>query len=144
MSFKENERSHEKCRQIHCAGCGKKDLKCFAVTSTIAEILKAEVFHCYDVANASYPTGVCGPCRNNLFIAKRGGIVPSSVHDRWNSLDYEQFRQPPRSGPCPSSCSLCKSGKFAAKSVEQKKQPDLPRLKTISEEGEEVEASISI
>ena len=134
------ERSHEDSRRIHCAACGKKDKKCFPVTDSIADILKEEVYQCYDANDASLPAGICGDCRKNLFRAKRGSVVPSAVRDRWSSMDFTKFRQPVRAGVCSSSCPLCKSSRFSFEKTENETQPDLPRIADDGTDEKEAEA----
>ena len=138
IRMSKRERTHEGCRKIHCAACGKKDIKCLPVTSSVEEAIKEEVYKCYNVTDSSYPSGVCGSCRTNLFLARKGKVVPAVLRDRWNSMDYSKYRPPVRNGTCSATCPLCKSGRYSAGNVESDDKPDLPRV--TADDGDDKEA----
>ena len=128
-------RSHAESRKILCAACGKKDLACFNVTPTIEELIRNEVSKLYHVDDIYFPCGICGSCRKWLFDSKKGKIVPETVRDRWNSVDFGEFKAPSRSSPC--SCNTCKRVRFTEVKLEKSAQVDLPRKpNTKSEEAE--------
>lgn len=129
-------KTHEQNRAVICAACGKKDLKCFKVTATIESLIQAEVFKGYSTADVYFPCGICSNCRSNLFASKKGGIVPEVLRDKWNSLDYNEFRAPSRSTPC--SCAICRRCRYKEANLEKTEQADLPRKP--KEEAEEAEA----
>ena len=119
-------RTHEQNRGLICAACGCKDLKGLIVTDSLEVAIKEEIFKDYDRRNNYYPNGVCNTCRTNLFKAKKGGVVPTALRDRWATIDYQEFRVPSRTAPC--SCAICKRARFSDVRLGQKTQPDLPRI----------------
>ena len=127
-------RSHEENRRVCCAGCGKKDTKCFNITPTIEALLKEEVYDGYNSSDCYFPSGICGVCRNNLFIARKGSVVPAAVRDRWNSMDYSKFRPPSRSTPC--ACQICQVVRFKWEKVEEGIKPEIPRIIETTNEAE--------
>ena len=128
-------RSHNENRAIICATCGKKDLKCFKVNTLIKSIIQSEIAKSYFVADIYFPSGVCSQCRKWLYASKKGQIVPETVHDRWNSINFEEFRPPSRSTPC--SCIICKRARFVEVKLDKADQADLPRKKNDDPEAEE-------
>ena len=118
-------RSHTECRKVLCAACGKKDNACFNVTPTIEALIQNEVSKLYRVEDTYLPNGVCGNCRKWLFSSKNGKIVPETVRDRWNTLDFNEFKAPSQSTPC--SCNICKRVRFTDVNLEKSAQVDLPR-----------------
>ena len=127
--------SHNENRAIICATCGKKDLKCFKVNSPIKSIIQSEIAKSYSVADVYFPSGVCSQCRKWLYASKKGQIVPETVHDRWNSIDFEEFYLPSRSTPC--SCIICKRARFVEAKLDKADQANLPRKKNDDPEAEE-------
>ena len=130
-------RSHDDNRLIVCATCGKKDTKCAKITPAIETIIRSEVNNAYSISDVYFPSGVCGQCRKWLFASKKGAVVPETVRDRWNSLNFAEFRPPSRSTPC--SCLVCKRARFTEGNLETSEQADLPRKQT--DEPTEAEAS---
>ena len=116
-------RSHNENRLIICATCGKKDTKCSKITPAIEHIIQLEVNKTYSISDDYLPCGVCGQCRKWLFASKKGVIVPESVRERWNSIDFSGFRPPSRSTPC--SCLICKRARFTGEKLEASEQADL-------------------
>ena len=112
-------KTHAENRKQHCAACGVKSPKCFPMTESIAQLVQQEVFSCYDSSDASFPCGICSTCRANLFVAKKGGVVPVAVRERWKALDYSRFRAPTRNGPC-TACSMCNAGRYTFSQVKGK------------------------
>ena len=104
-------KSHAHNRKIHCAACGIKSPKCVPVTESISQLIREEVYACYSADDISFPGGICGNCRKNLFLAKKGEVVPVEVRERWKSLDYSKFRPPTRNGPC-TTCTMCNAGRY--------------------------------
>ena len=129
-------RSHEDNRVIICAACGKKDTKCVKITPAIEKIIQTEVNTAYSVGDFYLPNGVCGQCRKWFFSSKKGAIVPETVRERWNSIDFFGFRPPSRSTPC--SCLICKRARFTGEKLEASEQADLPRKQ--NDEPKEAEA----
>ena len=127
-------RGHDENRGIICAACGKKDLKCAKVQPSIESAIQAEISKAYSVKDVYFPNGVCSQCRKWLFASKKNAVVPETVRERWNSLNFEEFRPPSRSAPC--SCSICKRARYKEENLEAKEQADLPR-----KQKEEPEAS---
>ena len=128
-------RSHENSRSIVCSCCGRKDNRCFKVTNSLETIIQQEVFKGYEVKDVYFPSGVCGPCRHNLFLAKKGKVVSENVRERWNSMDYDKFKAPSRKSPC--SCQICTVVRFTGSHLEKKPSPDVPRIpEAISGEAE--------
>ena len=84
-------RSQDENRLIICATCGKKDTKCSKITPAIEHIIQLEVNKTYSLSDGYFPCGVCGQCRKWLFASKKGVIVPESVRERWNSIDFSGF-----------------------------------------------------
>ena len=130
-------RSHDDNRVIVCAACGKKDNKCGKITPALEKTIQIEVNKAYSVGDIYFPNGVCGQCRKWLFASKKGDIVPETVRERWNSIDFSGFRPPSRSTPC--SCLICKRARFTGAKLEASEQADLPRKQT--DEPKEAEAS---
>ena len=133
-------RSHDECRKILCAACGKKDQACSKVTPTIEEQIQIEVSKVYRENDSYFPCGICSQCRKWLFAAKKGKVVPESVRERWNSMDFEGFKAPSRSTPC--SCNICKRVRYKEANLEMSAQVDLPRKPNEVEKPEEAEARI--
>ena len=129
-------RSHDENRLVVCATCGKKDTKGSKITPAIEHIIQLEVNKTYSIRDDYFPSGVCGQCRKWLFASKKGAIVPESVRERWNSIDFSGFRPPSRSTPC--SCLICKRARFKEENLEISEQADLPRKQT--DEPKEAEA----
>ena len=130
-------RSHDDNRVIVCAACGKKDNKCGKITLALEKIIQIEVNKAYSVGDIYFPNGACGQCRKWLFASKKGDIVPETVRERWNSINFSGFRPPSRSTPC--SCLICKRARFTGAKLEASEQADLPRKQT--DEPKEAEAS---
>ena len=130
-------RSHDQNRQIVCAACGKKDTKCVKITPAIESIIQTEVSKAYSTVDIYFPNGVCSQCRKWLFASKKGAIVPETVRERWNSLDFAGFRPPSRSTPC--ACLICKRARYTGDNLAASEQVDLPRKQT--DQPEEAEAS---
>ena len=119
-------RSHDQARSLVCCACGCKDLKSQPITEGLEEIVKTEVFAGYDRQDTYFPSGLCGTCRKNLFKAKRGDVVPSTVRDRWNSMSYLSFRPPSRSTPC--VCTICKMVRHKDEKLDSEPMCDVPRI----------------
>ena len=120
-----NIRSHDKNRAIVCAACGKKDTKCTKVTPSIESAIQTEISNAYSTSDTQFPNGICSQCRKWLFASKKGAVVPETVRERWNSIDFAEFRPPTQSTPC--SCSTCKRARFTESNLEEAAQVDLPR-----------------
>ena len=129
-------RTHDEARAIICCCCGKKNAHCSKENDLLEQVIKEEVFKGYDVKDVYFPSGVCGVCRKNLFLAKKHAVVPEVVCDRWNSIDYEQFRPPSRKNPC--GCQICKIARYKGLGLEGKELPNGPRI--AKEEVEDKEA----
>ena len=119
------ERSHEQSRALVCAGCGQKLQKPNTITKGLADVVKEEVFSGYNCEDTYFPNGICGACRNNLFKAKRGDVVPVPTRERWNSMDYDCYRPPSRKTPC--ACKICCTVRHTSDKLEQNEKPDVPR-----------------
>ena len=130
-------RSQDENRLIICATCGIKDTKCSKITPAIEHIIQLEVNKTYSISDNYLPCGVCGQCQKWLFASKKGAMVPESVRERWNSINFSGFRPPSRSMPC--LCLTCKRACFKEENLEISEQVDLPRKQT--DEPKEAEAS---
>ena len=135
-------RDHAECRKIICAACGKKDNACFNVTPTIEALIQIEVSKLYRVDDTYFPSGVCSACRKWLFDSKKGKIVPETARDRWNSIDFNEFKAPSRSSPC--SCNICKRVRFTGANLEKSAQVDLPRKPIENSEEAEARKELSL
>ena len=120
------ERSHDQARALICCACGCKDFKCKEVTEALERIVKEEVYSNYDRRDTSFPSGICGACRNNLFKAKRGDVEPTTVRDKWNSMAYDGFRPPSRGSIC--TCRICQIVRHKGAYLEEKPVQDVPRV----------------
>ena len=119
-------RSHDEARRLICCACGCKDLKSRPINDALEAVVKTEVFAGYNRQDTYFPSGICGTCHKNLFKAKRGEVVPTTVRDRWNSMSYNAFRPPSRATPC--ICTICKMVRHRQDNLEAEAQCDIPRV----------------
>ena len=124
--FRAKERTHGQARSLVCCGCGCKDFKSKAITNSLEEVVRQEISPVYSRDNTYHPNGLCGSCRTFLFAAKRGDPVPTTVRDKWNSMDFDAYRPPSRSSPC--SCRICMLVRHKGDNLEPKSRLDVHRV----------------
>ena len=119
------ERTHEQARSVICCCCGCKDFRSQPITEGLEQVVRQEIFSGYNRNDEYLPNGLCGSCRTYLFASKRGNPVPTTVRDKWNSMNFEEYRAPSRSTPC--SCRICKIVRHKGKRLETTDRLDVPQ-----------------
>lgn len=75
---------HKEMSKTICAVCwqDKKNSSLLLVTDAIEVQIRDKIYEGYNRDIKSYPSRICGTCKNNLYKIQRNETVPES----WNAL----------------------------------------------------------